>query len=71
MALESQSLNLDLDLTVTFGQQSDTKCETILVIEGDADHGVLMVDILVGLKIYLKVTKNRELLWHMPTCTVI
>lgn len=61
MALESQSLNLDLGLTVTFGQQSDTKCETIWMIKG-ADYGVLMVDILVGLKVYLKVTKNRELL---------
>lgn len=34
----------------------------IWVIKGNADHDVLMVDVIAGLKIYLKVTRNRELL---------
>lgn len=47
MALESESLNLDLGLTVTLLQQSDTQMALNVVFKTFADHDVLMVDILV------------------------
>lgn len=63
MALESQSLNLGLVSTVTSLQQSDTWRETTRLIKGNADHAVLNAEVLSGLKVYLKVTRNREMLW--------